>query len=44
MLRRLNEVGNYTKENGISIIKKPGEGDPSWDSSDYNMKLVKKAY
>ncbi len=38
------EVGNYTKENGVSIIDKPGEGDPSWDSSDYNMKLVKEAY
>ncbi|GFH49945.1 hypothetical protein CTEN210_06421 [Chaetoceros tenuissimus] len=37
------EQGSYAtvNDNGESIIAKPGEGDPNWDSTEYNTKLVK---
>ena len=33
--------GNYTVQNGYSILKSTGEGDKDWDSTDYNMILLK---
>ena len=37
------EKGSHAtiNDNGESIIGKPGEGDPDWDSTEYNTKLVK---
>lgn len=37
------EEGSHAtvNDNGESIIKGPGEGDPNWDSTEYNTKLVK---
>lgn len=32
--------GTYTQPMGASIIQRTGEGDPSWDSTAYNMILV----
>ena len=34
------EEGSHQTPLGTSCIKKPGEGDPSWDSSAYDMILV----
>jgi len=34
------EKGRYSMPRGTSIINKPGEGDPDWDSSAYNMVIV----
>ena len=37
------EEGTYAtvNDNGESIIDKPGEGDPNWDSTEYNTRIVK---
>jgi len=34
------EKGNYSMPRGTSVIAKPGEGDPDWDSTAYNMIVV----
>jgi len=35
------DEGSYERPQGTSIIKKSGEGDKSWDSSNYNMAIVR---
>jgi len=34
------DPGEYERPNGISEIAKPGDGDKTWDSSNYNMKIL----
>eukprot|EP00588_Corethron_pennatum_P004854 CAMPEP_0194284320 /NCGR_PEP_ID=MMETSP0169-20130528/27322_1 /TAXON_ID=218684 /ORGANISM="Corethron pennatum, Strain L29A3" /LENGTH=518 /DNA_ID=CAMNT_0039030103 /DNA_START=387 /DNA_END=1940 /DNA_ORIENTATION=- len=34
------DPGEYERPKGISEITKPGDGDKTWDSSNYNMKIL----